>query len=154
VKLVSEVHDIVCVLLVNMQIVASFRDAESYGQHTAKQLQALQASRAPAASAPPYEHRPFTQGAIRWIINICFFTIPWTYLAHVKSSSEYRGRLSTVQHNWEAYIERLVQEYSDFLLIVRRPLYLHVPMINCPIFCTSLLCSFRKSIVVCCEKHS
>jgi hypothetical protein len=109
---------------------ASFQDAESYGQHTAKQLQALQASRAPAAYAPLYKHRPFTQGAIRWIINICFFTIPWTYLAHVKSSSEYRGRLSTVQRNWEAYIERLVQEYSDFLLIVRTPLCLIMPVIS------------------------
>lgn len=99
--------------------VTSFRDAESYGQHTVKQLQALQSSRAkaPSASSALNERQPFAQTAIRWIINILFFTIPWTYLAHVKSSSEYRGRLSTVQQNWEAYIERLVREYSDFLLI-------------------------------------
>jgi len=122
--------DLVSIPSVDTYSAASFRDADSYGQHTTKQLQALQASRAPAASAPLYEHRPFAQGAIRWIINIFFFTIPWTYLAHVKSSSEYRGRLSTVQRNWEAYIERLVQEYSDFLLIVRCPLCLPIPVIN------------------------
>ena len=121
-------------LLVDMHVTASFRDAESYGQYTAKQLQALQASRAPSASAALYDHRPFTQTAIRWIINICFFTIPWTYLAHVKTSSEYRGRLSSVQHNWEAYIQRLVREYSDFLLIVGHPPYPSTQVTNSLIF--------------------
>jgi len=37
-------------------------------------------------------------------------------------TSEYRGRLANVQQNWEKYIERLVREYSHFLLIVSLPL--------------------------------
>lgn len=45
--------------------------------------------------------------------------IPYPYLAHVKASSEYRGRLANVQHNWDEYTQRLVREYSEFLLIVR-----------------------------------
>lgn len=101
---------------------ASFRDAESYGQHTAKALQAMQESRAPSSSHMIQERQQFAQSVIRFIINVIFFTIPWTYLAHVKTSSEYRGRLSGVQKNWEAYIERLVREYSDFLLIVSQPI--------------------------------
>lgn len=99
---------------------ASFRDSTSYGQLTAKQLRTQKASKAliSSISASHYQHRPFVQVAVRWIINIFFFTIPWTYLAHVKTSSEFRGRLTNVADNWQRYIERLVREYSDFLLIV------------------------------------
>lgn len=102
----------------NTHITASFRDATSYGQFTTKQLKARQTSKVSTISHRRNEHSPFIQVTIRWIINVLFFTIPWTYLAHVKSSSEFRGRLNNVQQNWEEYIKRLVREYSDFLLIV------------------------------------
>lgn len=77
------------------------------------------AKQSSSRQAPPY-----ALPVITFIINTIFFSIPWTYLAHVKNSSEYRGRLVSVQRNWEAYIERLVQEYSHFLLIVSRLLFL------------------------------
>ena len=96
----------------------SFRDAENYGQFTTKQLESLRLSRKTFTPNTIYNHPPFTQKVIRLIINVVFFTIPWTYLAHIKVSSEYRGRLSGVQQNWQTYIERLVREYSDFLLVV------------------------------------
>jgi len=51
-------------------------------------------------------------------IFILFFGIPRTYLNHVKAARTYRGRLDNVQQTWDAYIKRLVQEYSNFLLIV------------------------------------
>ncbi|KAG6903378.1 hypothetical protein C0995_013131 [Termitomyces sp. Mi166 len=54
---------------------------------------------------------------VNLVIALVFFGIPHTYYSHVKASSEYRGRLANVQANWEKYIERLVREYSHFLLI-------------------------------------
>ncbi|KAF8076255.1 hypothetical protein FPV67DRAFT_405896 [Lyophyllum atratum] len=97
--------------------VCSFRDSEYYGQYTQKTSQALRDARTlpPGHSTrrPPPSLLPF----VNLIINLFFFGIPHTYYAHVKASSEYRGRLSNVQQNWEKYIERLVREYSHFLLI-------------------------------------
>jgi hypothetical protein len=52
------------------------------------------------------------------IVSIFFFGIPRTYLTHVKAARTYRGRLDNVRQSWDAYIKRLVQEYSNFLLIV------------------------------------
>ncbi|KAL0949679.1 hypothetical protein HGRIS_009717 [Hohenbuehelia grisea] len=96
--------------------VCSFRDAEHYGRYTLKQSQAFDASRQPAR----FESRTpgwLSQTILNFVTNFLFFSIPWTYLAHVKSSSEFRGRLANVQKNWEEYIARLVREYSHFLLI-------------------------------------
>jgi hypothetical protein len=102
---------------------ASFRVAESYGELTVKQLKSLDDARKPRIISPDLS--PSVLQLMRPIINVCFFAIPWTYLAHVKHSSEYRGRLASVQHNWEAYIDRLVREYSHFLLIVSPTEYYH-----------------------------
>jgi hypothetical protein len=86
--------------------------------NTVKQSNALRDARKPRASTTTPEPSPLVLRMIGIVINTCFFTIPWTYLAHVKTSSEYHGRLAGVRRNWEAYIERLVREYSHFLLIV------------------------------------
>jgi hypothetical protein len=96
----------------------SFRAAENYGMHTVKQTNILKEARKPRPPATAIEPSPFTMGVITFIMNLFFFTIPWTYLSHVKASSEYRGRLAGVRQNWERYVERLVREYSDFLLVV------------------------------------
>jgi len=97
--------------------VCSFRDSENYGQFTQKTSQALRE----AKKLPPGHSKrrppPWILPIIQLIIKLFFFGIPSTYYGHVKSSSEYRGRLANVQQNWEKYIERLVREYSHFLLI-------------------------------------
>ncbi|EIM88533.1 uncharacterized protein STEHIDRAFT_54565, partial [Stereum hirsutum FP-91666 SS1] len=97
----------------------NFRDAEEFGQHTFRQSSALRQQRADKGAAPPPTPPPvFIQSLLNLAINVLFFAIPWTYHAHVKDASEYRGRLSNMQKRWEDYIRRLVQEYQDFLLIV------------------------------------
>jgi hypothetical protein len=98
--------------------VCSFRDAEYYGQYTLKAAQALRKARSRPLLPSSQQLPPYILSVINVIINFLFFGIPWTYFAHVKGSSEYRGRLTNVQRNWEDYIERLVREYSHFLLIV------------------------------------
>ncbi|KAF8165201.1 hypothetical protein B0H34DRAFT_688250 [Crassisporium funariophilum] len=97
--------------------VCSFRDAESYGMYTQKELLAFRQRRLNPQNISQ-QPSPFVLASLNFIINALFFGIPHTYRAHVKITSEYRGRLASVQQNWEKYIERLVREYSHFLLIV------------------------------------
>ncbi|PPQ65223.1 hypothetical protein CVT26_000200 [Gymnopilus dilepis] len=98
-----------------MREVCSYRDAESWGQHTQKSYaERTQKFRSHQSTTNP---PPFIDFIINFVINVLFFGIPHTYRAHVKATSEFRGRLSNVQKNWESYVERLVREYSHFLLI-------------------------------------
>ncbi|KAF8974342.1 hypothetical protein BDZ97DRAFT_1911538 [Flammula alnicola] len=96
--------------------ICSFRDAECWGQHTQRESQTIRKQRKSPVHAA-YNLHPVKLAIINFIVNFIFFGIPHTYRAHVKITSEYRGRLSNVQKNWEGYIERLVREYSHFLLI-------------------------------------
>ncbi len=54
------------------------------------------------------------------LIHGPFFGIPQTYLAHIKTASEFRGHLAGLRQSWESYTKQLVREYSDFILIVSR----------------------------------
>jgi hypothetical protein len=98
--------------------VCSYRDAEHYGQYTHRESIAR---RNPAHQLTGLQSinlsTPFSI-LVNAIFNALFFGIPWTYLSHVKTASEYRGRLDNVKNNWDEYILRLVREYSHFLLIV------------------------------------
>ncbi|KAJ6599194.1 hypothetical protein DFH09DRAFT_1130389 [Mycena vulgaris] len=96
--------------------VCSFRDSEHYGVHTLKESDSLRKERK-TSSSPLHRPPPFVLPLLNLIIRVFFFGIPLVYLSHVRQSSEYRGRLSNVQQNWEKYIERLVREYAHFLLI-------------------------------------
>jgi hypothetical protein len=98
--------------------VCSFRDAEYYGKYTLKTALALRKARSRPSLLSSQQPPPYVIPVVNVIINFLFFGIPWTYFAHVKRSSEYRGRLASVQRNWDNYVERLVREYSHFLLIV------------------------------------
>ncbi|KAJ7699949.1 hypothetical protein B0H17DRAFT_925996, partial [Mycena rosella] len=96
--------------------VCSFRDSEQYGVRTLKEADAL---RKELKFTPSTLNRPppFVLALLNLIIRVFFFGIPFIYLSHIRSASQYRGRLSNVQQNWEHYIERLVREYVHFLLI-------------------------------------
>ena len=59
-----------------------------------------------------------TKTLLQIIIHGPFFGIPQTYLAHIKKASEFRGHLAGLRQSWESYTRQLVQEYSDFILIV------------------------------------
>ncbi len=100
--------------------VCSCRNAELYGQHPRYELQEIRRDR---ERKQPLTSRPakFLLPLIHLIMNCVLFGIPYTYMRHVKQSFEYRGRLAGLQANWERYIERLVREYSHFLLIVSHP---------------------------------
>ncbi|KAJ3549530.1 hypothetical protein NMY22_g853 [Coprinellus aureogranulatus] len=95
--------------------VCSFRDAESYGVYTYKESQQIRQERI-AAQKPPVsleQSSPYSFMFLNLFINMVFFGIPRTYW----TTSEFRGRLSAVQQNWVNYIDRLVREYTHFLLI-------------------------------------
>ncbi|KDR83588.1 hypothetical protein GALMADRAFT_1338525, partial [Galerina marginata CBS 339.88] len=97
--------------------VCSYRDAENWGQLTQRESQADRKQKL-TPNQPSHHPPPIILAIINFIVNVLFFGIPHTYRAHVKITSEYRGRLSSVQKTWQDYIERLVREYSHFLLIV------------------------------------
>lgn len=73
--------------------------------------------------APELTRQPSTLARVvlTCLINGPFFGIPTTYLAHVKSASEFRGHLAGLKQSWESYTLQLVREYSDFILIVSVP---------------------------------
>ncbi|KAF5364024.1 hypothetical protein D9756_000511 [Leucocoprinus leucothites] len=93
-----------------------YRDAEQHGQHTAKEFLNHQTGKRPQPE--PLPNLPAATSFIQSLVIRClFFGIPNAYFLHVKLTSEYRGRLASVQSNWERYVDRLVREYSHFLLI-------------------------------------
>ncbi|KAJ7591136.1 hypothetical protein C8J56DRAFT_934769 [Mycena floridula] len=97
--------------------ISSFRDAENWGLYTQKEAREIrQNSNNKRFSLP--RPAPFLMPLVEFATTYLFFGIPRTYLAHVKSSFEFRGRLGSMQEKWIRYTERLVREYSDFLLIV------------------------------------
>ncbi|KAL1944290.1 hypothetical protein VTO73DRAFT_3475 [Trametes versicolor] len=96
--------------------VYSFRTADKYGQVTRDQLKSYRES---IWQAPELTRQPSTLARVvlTCLINGPFFGIPTTYLAHVKSASEFRGHLAGLKQSWESYTLQLVREYSDFILI-------------------------------------
>ncbi|KAG7097105.1 hypothetical protein E1B28_004486 [Marasmius oreades] len=94
--------------------VCSYRNAESYGLHTRTSIspRSTQEERQDARSVAPH-----LTLILYLITNLLFFGIPWSYLSHVKASFKYHGRFISLQESWEAYVQRLVREYSHFLLV-------------------------------------
>ncbi|KAJ8697861.1 hypothetical protein PTI98_004632 [Pleurotus ostreatus] len=127
--------------------VCRFRHSEHYGQHTVNQSKIFRArNRGP--QPPPQLDKRF-QPAVDLLIRLLFFGIPHTYLAHIKNSGDYRGRLSSIHANWVAYIDRLVREYSHFLLIGTVLLsatvgLLAVPGISNAVLVTALVSAFAS----------
>ncbi|KAJ3827070.1 hypothetical protein F5880DRAFT_1475174 [Lentinula raphanica] len=100
--------------------ICSFRNAESYGQLTRREFSDRRQDKYKqhkAHARSPNNPASFMLPVLHLIINTVFFGIPYSYMRLVKQSFEYRGRLAGMQANWETYIERLVREYSHFLLI-------------------------------------
>ncbi|KAF9451631.1 hypothetical protein P691DRAFT_723639 [Macrolepiota fuliginosa MF-IS2] len=109
-----------------------YRDAENHGQYTAKDFMTYQRSKLPQADPVPTLSLPMLLFQFL-LIRCLFFGIPNTYYLHVKLTSEYRGRLASVQSNWESYVDRLVREYSHFLLISTVLLSYESPVLIPPI---------------------
>ncbi|KAK7049637.1 hypothetical protein VNI00_005668 [Paramarasmius palmivorus] len=98
--------------------VCSFRNSQNYGCYTKKEADFRASNRSGFVPAL-YDRTPSSifLPLLHVIINVLFFGLPWTYLAHVKSSFQYHGRFVGLQVRWKQYIERLVREYSHFLLV-------------------------------------
>lgn len=97
----------------------SYRITELHGQYTYRRWEELKAGRIPTGFLPSAPFSAYIRIPLNFIINVAFFSIPWSYLEHIKVASQYHGRLSTVQDIWDQYTHRIVKEYQDFLLIVR-----------------------------------
>jgi len=97
--------------------VSSYRDAESWGQHSLRESREIREVRNRNRLDETDAVSPTILALMKFVTNFLFFGIPHTYCAHVKMCGQYHQRLSNMQQNWEKYIERLVREYSHFLLI-------------------------------------
>jgi hypothetical protein len=97
----------------------SFRVTERYGQGTYRQWGEHYAERIPTGPLPRAPFSGYIRIPLNFAISALFFSIPKSYLEHIKAVSQYQGRLSTVQEIWDQYTRRIVKEYQDFLLIVR-----------------------------------
>uniref|UniRef100_A0A0W0FCI4 Uncharacterized protein n=1 Tax=Moniliophthora roreri TaxID=221103 RepID=A0A0W0FCI4_MONRR len=98
--------------------VCSYRNSQDYGRFTrGESLDHTGSQRIYDPSL--HDRKPSTifLPILHIISNVLFFGIPWTYLAHVRASFEYHGRFVALQARWAKYIERLVREYSHFLLV-------------------------------------
>ncbi|KAA1466244.1 hypothetical protein DENSPDRAFT_790714 [Dentipellis sp. KUC8613] len=95
----------------------SFRDAEDYGRRTLRDSLHHRAGRSVQRPVRDETTPLYISVPLEYMVDIIFFAIPRTYVAHVKAATEYQGRLSNMQERWETYIRRLVQQYQDFLLI-------------------------------------
>jgi hypothetical protein len=97
----------------------SYRITELYGQDTLRLWEEHKAERILTGPLPSAPFSAYIRIPLNFIISVAFFSIPWSYLEHIKVVSDYHGRLSTVQDMWDQYTRRIVKEYQDFLLIVR-----------------------------------
>jgi hypothetical protein len=97
----------------------SFRVTERYGQDTYRPWEEHYAQRIPTGPLPSAPFSVYIRIPLNFVISAVFFSIPRSYLEHIKAASQYHGRLSTVQDIWDQYTHRIVREYHNFLLIVR-----------------------------------
>lgn len=146
--------------------ISSHREATSYGRYTRKFYDDLLLSKQSQSSA--VQDSPLTRNRILNAISDLFMTVslwsvPSSYLNHVRSAIAYRGRLSAVQNRWEAYISKLVKEWNDFNLVATVLLSATVSFLSVPgldeissLFCmTSVLLSLGSLVigVFCVWKH-
>jgi hypothetical protein len=100
--------------------VCSFRDSDNWGKHVLKQYRDAREETAHHANRFARLDKSDTLiiPLVNFMINLFYFGIPWTYLAHTEAAFEFRGRLSELEAHWRKYIARLTNEFSHFLLIV------------------------------------
>ncbi|OCH90690.1 hypothetical protein OBBRIDRAFT_581861 [Obba rivulosa] len=94
----------------------SFRIVDGYGHMTHGQLGHFRRT----LTQPPEIDMHLSTGSrvfLAFLTNVVFLGIPNTYLEHVQGASVFRGRLSSMQENWESFTKQLIQEYSDFILV-------------------------------------
>jgi len=106
----------------------SFRVTQLHGQDTYRHWEEHNAERTPTGPLPSSPFSAYIRIPLNFIISVAFFSIPWSYLEHIKVTGRTHGRNSTVQDKWDQYTRRIVKEYQDFLLIVRLA---HLPSYFC-----------------------
>ena len=124
----------------------SFRITERYGRDTYRQWGEHYAERIPTGPLPSAPFSVYIRIPLNFVITAVFFSIPWSYLEHIKAASQYHGRLSTVQDIWDQYTSRIVKEYQDFLLVVRLA-HLSSSFFRVDTNSKRLLCSCREYLM-------
>ncbi len=123
--------------------VCSFRDAEYYGLHTESTANTIMAERQRPSLSPALENpSPSISPFVSLLINVVFFGIPKTYVAYLRQSFKYKGRLNNMHQNWGDYISKLVREYSTFLLIVNILFFAcrrSLTVVFCPVNCIAFV---------------
>ncbi|EIN10571.1 hypothetical protein PUNSTDRAFT_142552 [Punctularia strigosozonata HHB-11173 SS5] len=100
--------------------VNAFRVAIDYGLKTRVDFRTLTAPRRAAGegTSSGLSAGCSAKGVLLGLLmNGLCFGVPWAYLARLNSTREYRGRLNNLHRSWALFIEQLVREYSDFILI-------------------------------------
>jgi len=115
-----------------LRVIWSFRVTERYGQDTYRQWDEHYAERIPTGPLPSAPSSGYIRIPLNFTISALFFSIPKSYLEHIKAVSQYHGRLSTVQEIWDQYTRRIVKEYQDFLLIATVLLSATVGLLSVP----------------------
>ncbi len=78
----------------------SFRDAEYYGLHTESTANTILAERQRPSLSPALENlSPSISPFVSLLINVVFFGIPKTYVAYLRQSFKYKGRLNNMHQN-------------------------------------------------------
>ncbi|EJD53546.1 hypothetical protein AURDEDRAFT_52983 [Auricularia subglabra TFB-10046 SS5] len=104
--------------------ISSHREASSYGRYTRKFYDDLMLSKQSQLSTvqdSPRTRNRVLDAVSDFLMVVSLWSVPSSYLNHVRSAIAYRGRLAAVQKRWEAYIGKLVKEWNDFNLVVRLP---------------------------------
>lgn len=96
----------------------TFRTTDRYGRFVLQDYHVFKTQRAQSRTQTNRAHNPRPSALVDFVLKFMFFNVPRIYLDHITEASEWRGRLSSFQANWNAYLYRLVREYSDFLLVV------------------------------------
>jgi len=99
-----------------LRVIWGFRVTERYGYDTHSQWVRYYAERIPTGPLPSAPFAGYIRIPLNFIINAIFFSVPKSYLEHIKVASQYHGRLSTMQDVWDHYTRRVVKEYQDFLI--------------------------------------
>ncbi|KAH9973085.1 hypothetical protein BGW80DRAFT_1500040, partial [Lactifluus volemus] len=115
-----------------LKVIWTYRVSSRHGQDTTRQWEENKARSVPTGPLPSAPFPAYIRVPLNFITNVFFFSIPNSYLEHIKVASEYHGRLATLQNVWGQYTSRIVKEYQDFLLIATVLLSATVALLSVP----------------------
>ncbi|KZW04292.1 hypothetical protein EXIGLDRAFT_716272 [Exidia glandulosa HHB12029] len=101
----------------------SYRESASHSRHTRKFYDELLLQKQTGDVVVSAAERRqgvlwlFLNLILEFIMTIGLWSVPYSYLRHVRSAIQYRGRLSAVKNRWESYVRKLVEDWNGFNLV-------------------------------------